>query len=104
MDQLRIARARYSQVRVDDLRSAMSELQVLRQVSDLVVFAAGSFGRYEASEHSDVDLFMTASVDTPVLPQEIKDALVELVPQECGFPPLTRDGEYLNILPLTMSL
>ncbi len=57
IDNMREDRALYSRVRLDQLRRSLGELKELAEFPTLTMFAAGSYGRLEASEHSDLDMF-----------------------------------------------
>jgi predicted nucleotidyltransferase len=65
-------------------------------------YASGSFGRGEASEHSDLDVFLLSDVDneqhlrlTPLQTIQIQAALIDGVAAE-GLPPFTDGGKYLK--------
>jgi len=66
------------------------------------VYATGSFGRCEASEHSDLDLFILGKNDdkgvrllTHLDEICVKADLIE-VSKEFNFPPFSQDGRYLT--------
>jgi hypothetical protein len=81
--------------------------QRLQPVEHLVgsfatVYGTGSFGRSEASEHSDLDAFILTAVDDhqrPVLTSvdtiRLQGALVDAAAKE-GLPPFSEDGAYLE--------
>jgi serine/threonine protein kinase len=54
---LQDSRAHYSHNRLAELRNRLGKLPELQALPGLTVFAAGSYGRLEASEHSDIDIF-----------------------------------------------
>jgi UTP:GlnB (protein PII) uridylyltransferase len=55
-----IARRAYTASRIDDLRLNLSETENLIK-GRACVYATGSFGRKEASSHSDLDLFIVGN-------------------------------------------
>jgi hypothetical protein len=67
------------------------------------MFAAGSYGRLEASEHSDIDIFFFVSGDGKNLkdPQSnqfrMYGKLIEIA-DDMSFPKFSNDCEYLTLL------
>lgn len=95
-------RAIYCDARIGELRAAISKRADIPRLDDLCVYVTGSFGRGEASPHSDLDLFFlnrgTGSKDG--LTNRDKALLFAdliRVVEELGFPPLTKGGAYLQI-------
>ena len=95
-------RAKYSSGRLETLRERVAERVKGIELEGLTIFAAGSFARLEASEHSDIDLFFTydksgrtvASRRTNEL--RLFGRLIDLVVDELGFPAFSNDAEYLQ--------
>ena len=50
-------RAEFSRSRLELIRDRITKLDVLSELPRLCIYVTGSFGRLEASEHSDLDVF-----------------------------------------------
>lgn len=96
-------RSVYSSSRLSSLVSSLSSSQNMASIPELCVFAAGSYGREEASEHSDIDLFFISSKPK----SEIADLRVPSIRMfsdvieagsRLGFPKFSNDGEFLQLL------
>lgn len=91
-------RRTYSIERVAALRDAIQGLAEPIDLENLTIFTVGSYGRLEASPHSDIDLFFVYT-KTPEQRRtsEIRlfGRLIEKV-EELEFPPLSNDAEYLK--------
>jgi len=96
-------RAVYSQTRLDELANRIGTIPGITDYTNLTVFGAGSFARYEASIHSDIDLFFLCKGGREELSEphtrelRLFGNLVDLV-KLMGFPKLSNDCEYLRIL------
>lgn len=94
-------RISFSTAQLDELRAEVSDLVQDVQLEGLTIFAAGSFARHEASEHSDIDLFFTYHPTGKTLEQrrtnELKlfGRLIDLVGR-LGFPPFSGDSRWLQ--------
>lgn len=89
-------RAASSQERLKEIRRLFSE-EVLFQRDELMVFGAGSLGRGECGEKSDLDLFVTASAPlAPIVEIPVLARLISLN-QELGFPPFSAELRYLKV-------
>src|SRR5438046_2003067 len=75
---LRHARAENSKNRLTELSNRLTKLRELEPFHGLTIFAAGSYGRLEASKHSDLDLFFFLTGDG----NEVEDL------RRCGLIPL----------------
>lgn len=53
-------RSTYSAFRMNELKTRLASLSELSEFPSLTVFGAGSYGRLEASEYSDLDIFFCA--------------------------------------------
>jgi predicted nucleotidyltransferase len=80
------------------------ELQEAEKLVDqkACVYATGSFGRVEASEHSDLDLFIVGEEETGQRKlSKINEILLEAdlieATQKLGIPEFSGDGEYLLV-------
>jgi hypothetical protein len=90
----------YTESRIETLQGKLQEAEAIA-VGKACVYATGSFGRLEASAHSDLDLFIVGKSDDSnhsLLKKLdeicIKADLIE-VTRELGFPPFSGDGRYL---------
>jgi hypothetical protein len=108
-----LARRRdYSRARIDDLRSGLVNAGKIA-VGKACVYATGSFGRCEASEFSDLDLFIAGKYELGQRPEGdahgsiVKNLLNHLeeicvqaelikVSSDLGFPKFSGDGRYLD--------
>jgi len=90
-------------MRLDELSKRLQTINELSAFPSLTIFAAGSFGRLEASKHSDLDLFfLVDSVDdlTERRTNELRifGRLIEIA-DNLAFEKFSNDCEYLNLLP-----
>jgi len=97
------SRANYSQNRLAELRNRLAKLVELKEFPELTIFAAGSYGRLEASEHSDLDLFFFVGGDGENLKDPRTKELrmfgkVIEIADAMSFPKFSNDCEYLKIL------
>ena len=95
-------RRQFAEDRLRKLAGRVSDINALASLPDLCIYVTGSYGRLEASTHSDIDLFFvhTGSESTTAVPRLVKtrlDARLIDVVEELGFPEFSNDGEYLTI-------
>ena len=100
---LRHARAEYSKNRLIELSNRLTKLRELEPFRGLTIFAAGSYGRLEASKHSDLDLFFFLTGDG----KDVEDLrtntfrvfgrLIDIA-DDMDFPKFSNDSEYLQLL------
>jgi hypothetical protein len=96
-------RADYSQTRLTELRNRVAKIPEVTALQGLTIFAAGSYGRLEASEHSDIDVFFFVDGDRKNLNEphtlelRIFGRVIEIA-DEMGFPKFSNDCEYLALL------
>src|SRR5262249_8203701 len=106
-----LARRRdYSLARIEQLREKLSNAGAIAS-GKACVYATGSFGRQEASQFSDLDLFIAGRHVVEKQPEgkgdKIRNLLNHLdeicvqaelikVSRELGFPKFTGDGRYLD--------
>ncbi len=97
-------RRAYSDQRFKELQAALVTAPKICD-SKACVYATGSFGRREASEHSDIDLFIVSLCDNPGKEQKgrlskldeilLKADLIRAA-RKLGFQEFSRDGDYLQ--------
>ncbi|HEY2090251.1 MAG TPA: DUF294 nucleotidyltransferase-like domain-containing protein [Thermoanaerobaculia bacterium] len=91
--------------RVQHLRKRLESPDVEASLGEhSCIYATGSVGRGESSSHSDLDLFIvsqvgTAQPDAVANSKCVVDRLAE-VAKELGYPPFSKEGEYLKAHPL----
>ena len=95
-------RREWSEARINCFKEAVSALPEVSVHGDLCIYVTGSFGRLEASEHSDLDLFfINGSVPGRVQMSRIDKTLMDAaLISECRklkFPEFSGDGEYLEV-------
>jgi len=94
-------RATFSRVRLGELRRRLATNPHVTALPDLSIFASGSYGRLEASEHSDIDLFFIYKHDRPQIDdrktRELRlfGTLIEMAVQ-MDFPAFSNDSQYLT--------
>jgi predicted nucleotidyltransferase len=100
-------RKHFSEARITDLASRISEHTSSLDLGRMFIFAAGSYARGEASEFSDIDLFFGYENNLgSELPQRRTNELrlfghvIEAV-DDLGFPQLSADCKYLRTHLLT---
>lgn len=96
-------RAIYSQTRLDELGKRIITIPKISDYNHLTIFSAGSYARYEASEFSDIDIFLVCKQEREDLPKPHTSELrlfAELIKLAdiMGFPEFSNDCEYLKIL------
>lgn len=103
MDEAGSARETYSKERLADLAHGLSDMAELLAQAKLCVYATGSYGRLEAWEESDIDLFFLYE-DTICFSYltflRVAGRLVEKT-AEMEFPPFSGNGKYLESLDVT---
>jgi len=96
-------RQQYSTMRLSELRQRLANLPEVSGVPGLTIFSAGSYGRLEASQYSDIDLFFitTESQGTVVEPRtselRLFGKIIETV-DVMKFPKFSNDCEYLVVM------
>jgi len=96
------ARESYSHRRLEELSLALNRMNSLQGVDNLCIYATGSFGRLEASEYSDLDLFFVQTSDEAStvigrIDKTLVDADVIRLARDLGFPEFSRDGKFLEV-------
>lgn len=97
-----MSRAEYSQTRIEELGNRLAPVEDLLRDEPLCIYATGSYGRLEAGEESDIDIFFL--YDGHPLVQRLPNlTLIQLsaclidATKEMGFPPFSEDGRYLDV-------
>lgn len=95
----------YSRRRLAELDEALDPIRPLLDQHPLCVYATGSYGRLEAFDGSDVDLFFlydgSGDADADRFPWtgfiRLAACLIDAT-DRMGFPPFSGDGQYLDVL------
>ncbi len=90
----------FSRARLKDLEDRVKDIKALKGTNDLCIYVTGSFGRLEATQHSDLDLFFisqTEKVPVSKLTKTLIDADLITIADEMKFPPFSNDGQFLEI-------
>ena len=92
----------FSTRRLQEVQSSINDFDGLANLPNLCIYVTGSYGRLEASPHSDLDLFFinTGSFDTNRIPATTKtllDAHLIRATKELGLPDFSDDGKYLSV-------
>src|SRR5260370_14946370 len=96
------ARRAACEERLGTLRDRVATIAELTGQAELCMYVTGSYGRLEASEHSDLDLFFVHSGSSAahrvsgIQETLIRADLIRLC-AELGFPAFSKDGRYLEI-------
>ena len=95
-------RAEFSRSRLELIRDRITKLDVLSELPRLCIYVTGSFGRLEASEHSDLDVFFIHEGScvrdaVPRIRKILLDADLIRAAQDLEFPDFSNDGQYLKI-------
>lgn len=91
----------YSERRIDRLGQNLRERIATLELTDLVIFAAGSYGRHEASKYSDIDLFFIYEGDGAgrrnrrTAELQLFGALIN-IGEKMKFPGFSNDCEFLR--------
>ena len=95
-------RREYAARRLNELRSSIETSAVLPQMQGLCIYVTGSFGRLEASAHSDLDLFFinegsSENSRIPRITKTLLDADLINAARTLRFPDFSNDGQYLSV-------
>lgn len=93
----------YCEGRLQSLAEQLKTLHELNAFPELCVYATGSYARFEASEHSDLDVFFVHFGDEDSLKETRINqirlfAAVIACAENMKFPAFSNDGEFLQIL------
>lgn len=92
----------HSQTRLNELKNRIGTIPGISDYTNLTIFAAGSYARYEACEYSDIDMFFLCKEERKDLPEprtselRLFGKLIEIV-DAMDFPKFSNDCEYLKI-------
>jgi predicted nucleotidyltransferase len=91
-------RKEYSAARLTQLREKITSIGDLSEQPNLSIYVTGSYGRLEAHERSDLDLFFVSDGDQVDRTAKILiDAELIKIARAMGFPPFSNDAQYLEI-------
>ena len=95
-------RRSYCEQRLEELRVAIAGIDELAQASGLCIYVTGSYGRLEASEYSDLDLFFIhqgsqQSSSFSKITKTLIDAELIKTCRKLNFPEFSGDGRYLQV-------
>lgn len=98
-----IKREKYSLQKLNKLKNKLVSLSELKDLPTLTIFGAGSYARLEASEFSDIDLFLISDgkendiIEPNTKSLKLFGKIIKVV-DDMNFPKLSNDCEYLSIL------
>lgn len=92
----------WSEARVAAVKKVVSQSPEIAKHDTVCIYVTGSFGRLEASEHSDLDLFFIEEIDNDNvrMSDQAKALMFDVLVDQCrnlGFPDFSDDGAYLQI-------
>lgn len=92
----------WSEVKIENFRQVVRNLPEVTEHDDLCIYVTGSFGRLEASEYSDLDLFFIKSDELRQggmsrIGGILMNAAFIKACRDMGFPEFSGDGEYLEV-------
>jgi hypothetical protein len=93
-------RRAYSEGRLQEIRKEVEALESLRDAGSICIYTTGSYGRLEASPHSDLDLFFVVGSESELpsrLGEIVLDADLIRLTRGLGFPEFSGEGEYLEV-------
>ena len=98
-------RESYSIKRIKELSQELSKIKELENFEGITIFGAGSYGRLEASEYSDIDMFFLCNnsrnqIFEPNINKIRLFARIIDIVEDLKFPKFSNDGEFLKLLHL----
>jgi hypothetical protein len=90
----------YSTRRLSNFKEELNKSDELKKTKDLCIYTTGSYGRLEACEFSDIDLFFLHGPEDQKFSKIHKtliDADIINITRRMAFPEFSGDGEYLEI-------
>ncbi|MBK9352540.1 MAG: hypothetical protein IPN09_00755 [Bacteroidetes bacterium] len=93
-------KATYSLSRLEEFKEYLSKSSDIKAQSDFCIYTTGSYGRLEASEHSDLDLFFLSDTDRTKFSKISKTLIDSDIIKACRkmkLPEFSGDGEYLEV-------
>lgn len=102
LPQLLQARASSSKDRLQRFASGLADYPAATAQPDLCLYVTGSFGRLEASQYSDLDLFFIQTskgikTDIGRIPSILMSADLIRLARTHKYPEFSRDGEFLKV-------
>lgn len=93
----------FSNQRLNELSNRIGDVEAAERINGLTIFAAGSYARAEASEHSDIDLFFISDGERETESRRTNELELfgELIKigKTMSFPKFSGDARYLEIHP-----
>ncbi|MCA1381087.1 nucleotidyltransferase domain-containing protein [Bradyrhizobium sp. BRP23] len=92
-----------SKTKLDVLTTRLAKARHLKAFEHLTIYAAGSYGRLEASKYSDIDLFFVLAKPRSYF-DEIRVPEIRLLSEiveigyDMDFPKFSNDGHFLKLL------
>ena len=97
-------RRSFCKKRLDQFRRAVNECEWSKVNDNMCIYATGSYGRLEATEFSDLDIFLMNNDYNQNNITNIESILVKSdlikISRSLGFPDFSGDGEYLKFYSL----
>lgn len=91
-------RREFSEKVLGEFAGAVGTFDSFRDIGPLCIYTTGSYGRLEASEHSDLDLFFITAGDHPSrIGKILLDADLIRLTRDMKLPDPSGDGEYLMV-------
>jgi hypothetical protein len=93
-------REAHSESRLEELRRKLGKLPALQDCPTLAVYTTGSYARFDASKHSDVDLFFVNYGDQSSVGKLQSTCLfadIIRAARDLDYPEFSSDGQYLEI-------
>lgn len=90
----------YSKNRLETLKTKLNDSDELKGKNNFCIYTTGSYGRYEASSFSDIDLFFISNDKEKKFSKISKTLIDSHIIQSCremSFPEFSGDGEYLEV-------
>lgn len=95
-------RKKFSQEKLTSFEELLNEQDSLKELKNLCIYVTGSYGRLEASQFSDIDLFFLEDPTNGDKSSRIQEILVNAdivrLARKLNYPEFSGDGEYLKIL------
>jgi predicted nucleotidyltransferase len=88
--------------KIHEIKDRIGTLEAISNFSSLSIYVTGSYGRLEASEYSDLDIFFIHKGSeneqrVSNIEKTLLDAELIKMCRDMGFPEFSGDAKYLNI-------
>ena len=91
-------RHEFSIDKIKTIKSALNEIDELRDANDLCIYSTGSYARLEASPNSDLDIFFICKNEQfSFISKTLIDAELIKISRDLGIPEFSGDGKYLEV-------